>query len=392
MTTKREYGSGGISWLGPRKVRLRVYVEGARRTRVVTIAHPKDHGGRKDASAALAAFRAEMETPLAAETVRTFGDVIEAYMVHRADQGMRRGTLENYQHMVDKRLPDELKAMDVTQVTPWHIDALYTSLRQAKYASTSVRQTAVLISGALANAERWEWIAQSPAKRVEWPKATPAKRPKLTPADVWILIRDAGTVDPVLAMALFMLVITGTRRGELCGLRWDDIDLEQSCIHIARQWIAGKGGQYIAPLKSDTGADEDGVRTVYTGPSVVDVIERYRTMQRDLHQREPDGWLISYDGGVTPMRAKSLAAAVSERARLSGMAGVTTHSFRKVTANELVAAGVDVDAAARRMGHTSQVMLRDYVKGSDERAVAASAALEARLVDQGLPMTELFVP
>jgi integrase len=190
-------------------------------------------------------------------------------------------------------------------------------------------------------------------------------------------------------VALFLLVVTGARRGELCGLKWSDVDVEHSSINIERQYLPGGGGLYIAPLKSETGA-EDGARTVHVGQPTIALLERYGELQRALTGREPDGWLISYDGGVTPMNPKTLAALISSLAKRSGLDGVTTHTFRKVTATQLIASGADVDSAARRMGHTTQVMFGTYVKGADDRAVAAAEALEARLIDQGLPIAELL--
>ena len=62
------------------------------------------------------------------------------------------------------------------------------------------------------------------------------------------------------------------------------------------------------------------------------------------------------------MRAKALGQAITELGKGLGLK-VTTHSFRRVSATQLVAAGVDVDTAARRLGHTKEVMLASYVLG-----------------------------
>jgi hypothetical protein len=53
---------------------------------------------------------------------------------------------------------------------------------------------------------------------------------------------------------------------------------------------------------------------------------------------------------------------------------------------------VDVDTAARRMGHTKEVMLADYLLGSEDKSIAAAGLIEARIVDQGLNLPNVFAP
>src|ERR1035441_7356204 len=88
----------------------------------------------------------------------------------------------------------------------------------------------------------------------------------------------------------------------------------------------------------------------------------------------PSG-VLSYDAGATPLRAKALGAAITKLARSVGVTA-TTHTFRRASATELMASGVDVDTSARRLGHTTEVMLGSYVLASDDRAVAAAGTLE----------------
>ena len=83
-----------------------------------------------------------------------------------------------------------------------------------------------------------------------------------------------------------------------------------------------KGGQYLAPPKS-----EDGVRSIVLGQLGLGLIERYRDIMREMLRREPEGWLLSYDAGTTPLRAKALGQAIAGLGKGLGL-DVTTHSFR----------------------------------------------------------------
>jgi integrase len=76
------------------------------------------------------------------------------------------------------------------------------------------------------------------------------------------------------------------------------------------------------------------------------------------------------NGGVTPMRAKTLTTYVSELGRKNKIP-LRFHSFRHFRATELVHAGVDLPTAAHQMGHTPGVMAERYLHTTDERGAAA---------------------
>jgi integrase len=388
---RREYGSGGITWLSPRRVRLRIRVPGeaGQRSKVVRVA-PKDKGGIGEARAELERFAAELAegTPVERPTV-TVGEMLAAYLVHCKRIGRTQSTVESYEHAVT-RVPATLGSLPLAQLTARHLDALYGDLAD-RLADNTIRQTHAILTAALEQAVKWGWIADNPAKGATAPGRHKPKRSALPLPDVARLVaaasaprKDGSDGDVVLAMAIAVAALTGARRGELCGMQWSDIDPVTCSITIERQWVPGKGGQYLAPPKS-----EDGVRTVVLGTLGLGLIERYRDIMREMLRREPEGWLLSYDAGVTPMRAKALGQAISNLGKGLGL-NVTTHSFRRVSATQLVAAGVDVDTAARRMGHTKEVMLASYVLGADDRSVAAAQTIEERLVAQGLPLGNIL--
>jgi len=351
----------------------------------------REHGGRGAAKAELEKFIAEVtersSTPVPSTV--TVAEMLDAYLVHCKRIGRTQSTIESYGHAA-ARLPTTLGAMPLTMLKPHDLDAFYGDLAE-RLADNTIRQTHAILTAALEQAIKWGWITDNPAKGATAPGRHKPKRSALPLPDVAKMIaaasaprKDGADGDVVIAMAIAMAALTGARRGELCGMKWSDIDPATCSITIERQWVPGKGGQYLAPPKS-----EEGVRSIVLGRLGLDLIERYRDIQRELLRHEPDGWLLSYDAGVTPMRAKALGQAITDLGKGLGLK-VTTHSFRRVSATQLVAAGVDVDTAARRLGHTKEVMLESYVLGTDDRSIAAAQTIEERLVAQGLPLAEIL--
>lgn len=399
VSPKREYGTGSIKWLpGDRKVRLRVWVKidgvDVRRSKTVKVSH-RDHGGRGEATEALAAFVAELEreanrTPL---SERTMGEALTAYVTDRIRLERAQKTIDTYEDAI-ARLPEDLRAKRLVDVMSEDLDDAYGTMKADGMASNTILGVHSTVRAALNWAvDKRGWIPANPAMKAEVNPRQRVKREPLTPEEiyrmaVWASTPAEGEEDGnvVLAMAIVTAAITGARRGELCGLRWDDIDAEGRSIRIERQWLPGRRGQFLSE-KTKTG---DG-RTVHLGADGVALVEDYRAIMRDLVGREPAGWFLSHDAGVTPMSYRALGPAISEAGKVVGRK-VTTHTFRRVSATELMAAGVDVDTSARRMGHTTQVMLADYVLGAEDQAIAAAGTLEARYRERGLVFASIFRP
>ena len=62
------------------------------------------------------------------------------------------------------------------------------------------------------------------------------------PEDVRTLLKLAADDDPALAVFLHLAVATGARRGELCALRWSDVDLDAGTLLIAKALVHGAVG------------------------------------------------------------------------------------------------------------------------------------------------------
>jgi integrase len=392
--TKREYGSGSITWLDNTRAQLRVRAKidgtSARFSKVVRVTH-KNHGGRGEAADELDQFQTECEQRQAIEAnSATLAQLMTEYTKFYETLDKAQGSVEQCRTAAG-RIPAELGSKPISRLGAHDLDGLYGELR-TRLSANSVRVTHSFIRSALNQAVKWGWLTANPAKDATPPGATKGKTKPLPPADVHRMIVAALTPraneefgDVVLGMVVVMATLTGARRGELCGLRWGDLDADECSIKIERQWVNGDHGQYL----KDATKSEHGDRKVYLGEVGLALIERYRNVMRTMLNREPEGWLLSYDAGATPLRAKALSERISTLAKKVDL-DVTTHSLRKVQATQLVAAGVDVDTAARRMGHTKEVMLADYLLGSEDKSIAAATVLEARIVEQGLNLPDVF--
>ena len=244
-------------------------------------------------------------------------------------------------------------------------------------AAGSIRVIHAILSGAFQRAIRWGWIAVSPVDQVE-PPSVPRPNPNPpTPEEAARIVREAEK-DPDWSAFIWLTMTTGARRGEICGLRWPDLDLERGVV-VFRSSI----GQIAGDIwEKDTKTHQH--RRVTIDPELVLVLMAHRE-RCDARAAELDT-AVRRDGFVfSPVIDGSVQLnpdTVTQRyGRMVKRLGITTHlhCLRHYSATELIAAGVDIRTVAGRLGHAGggSTTLRTYtafVLESEQRSAAALAS------------------
>jgi len=143
-----------------------------------------------------------------------------------------------------------LGGVDLWKLDAGMLDDLYVSLRtrQRPLSPSSVRRVHSVISAALSQAVKEETVKEDKVARNPATRATPPaarQRVKLaSPAEVQAMIATADKDDPDMAALIALAAVTGARRGELCGLRWGDVDFDRRTLVIERS-VAVVDGQWI---------------------------------------------------------------------------------------------------------------------------------------------------
>jgi integrase len=146
-------------------------------------------------------------------------------------------------------------------------------------APASVRQVHAIIRRALAQGVKWGWLTNNPAARATPPRVLRPQLDAPEPEDVVRLIEQAREDDPDLAVLLHLAVVTGARRGELCGLRWRHADLEGGTLEISRSIVLDEHGILV---EKDTKTHAR--RRVALDPRTIEVlrVHRVRMAERAL--------------------------------------------------------------------------------------------------------------
>jgi integrase len=242
-------------------------------------------------------------------------------------------------------------------------------------APKSVRNIHAMIHRALVDAVAWKYISDNPASRVKPPKRVRGRR------QVW----SAEQIQTFLAAvrndrfaALFLLELTtGIRRGQVCGLRWEKVDLDAGEITVLDNRVV-VGGH--ARDKAG-GKTENADQTIAIDRATVAALRAWRLAQhreREFYGADyhPGGYVFTYQDGRPPhpdtirMRFDRLGAA-------AGLPRITFHDLRHSYATGALKAGVSPKVVSDRIGHANVgFFLQTYahVLKNDDREAAEQAA------------------
>ena len=117
------------------------------------------------------------------------------------------------------------------QLDTYTIDRFYKKLLSDGLAPRSVQLVHSVLHSVLEQGgpSGWKWMAENPAVRAKRPKVVEVEKVALTPTQVAAIY--AAAKEPAVKVAIGLAAVTGMRRGEVCGLKWSDIDPETGPSH-----------------------------------------------------------------------------------------------------------------------------------------------------------------
>jgi len=312
--------------------------------------------------------------------VRTVGDLFDAWLAH-VDGRLEVATVIGYRSVV-RQLRPLVGSRDLSSLTAADLDHLYRELLAGARSSQTVHRHHRVFHAALRQAVRWGWLSANPADAASPPRLRRRRIRPPTAADVVGLIEAAASASPDFAVALRVLVATGMRRGEVCGLRWRNVDLAAGTMHIESSVVHAETGI----IEKDTKTHAARRLTLDAGTVAVLRGHRLECERRAAAQGQVmtgDAFVLSDRGdGTAPWRPNRLTQTFARLRTQLGLDGVRLHDLRHVQATELIAAGVDVRTVAGRLGHADpSTTLRIYAAFT-EPADQAAAQVVGRLLDR----------
>ena len=175
-------------------------------------------------------------------------------------------------------------------------------------------------------------------------------------------VLDALNEEPLKWRVLvYVLIDTGIRRGECCGLKWEDVDLEAQVITIRRNlcYIPARG-VYVDTPKSGR------IREVDIGPETTALL-------RSLKEQSAGEFVFTQEGSPAPMHPQSPTRYLKKLSARCGVPDLHPHKLRHTFASIAITAGADVASVSEALGHSDKaVTLRMYTHADTESRKRAS--------------------
>ncbi len=361
-----------------------------------------EKSARKKAEAFAATFEKECREGITSDSRQTFRDYCEYVLELKEARGTKHSTVVRYRQLAERIYP-AIGHIKLKDLCADHLNSLYIALGKegaGKGSATAAQAVADalgvkldkafkiqantrslspktvvehhrLISTVLDQAEKEGLVPFNVAGKATLPKVEKKEVNYFQPEQV-TAIREALETEPIKWKTVtHLLLITGARRGEILGLKWDKVDFEAGRIHICNSVLYSADiGIYESTPKTATSN-----RYVSLPHETMELLREYRIWQNTERLRlgayyENRDFVFAQDNGG-PMHPDSVTDWLSKFSKRHGLPHINPHAFRHTMASMLYFNGVDSVSISKRLGHaqvsTTANIYAHVMEEADER-------------------------
>ena len=231
------------------------------------------------------------------------------------------------------------------------------------------------ISSVLSTAVQWQVIFSNPCERVKPPKVIRKEAKYLDESgleQVLNVIDNLPEENSQNCLMIRIFLFTGLRRGELCGLKFEDIDFINNTISVKRNllYLPEKG------IFENTPKTESSIRTISVSDNIIKLLNIHRISQMKRQVVTGDKWIdtdyifTAWNGA--PLHPDTISSWFRKLVKKYDLPNVSIHSLRHTVATMLLMNGLPVKAVSSRLGHanavTTSMIYSHALQSADEKA------------------------
>ena len=313
---------------------------------------------RKKAEAFAATFEKECREGTTTDSRQKFASFCDYVISLKEQRGVKHSTIVRYRELT-RRIYPQIGHIKLRELRADHLNDLYTLLGQeglnkrtgGKLSAKTILEHHRLISTVLEQAVKEGLVPFNVASRATLPKAEHKEVNYFQPEQV-AAIRDALELEPIKWKTLIhLLLITGARRGEILGLKWDKVDFAGNRIYICNSVLySADVGIYETTPKT-----ERSKRYITLPVESMQLLREYRVWQIERRLQlggyyQDRGFLFTQEDGG-PMHPDSVTDWLNKFSIRHGLPHINAHAFRHTMASMLYFNGVDSVSISKRLGH-----------------------------------------
>src|SRR5215216_3877889 len=170
------------------------------------------------------------------------GEYLDRWLADSVSNTVKATTFERYEQITRLHLKPALGRVKLKTLTPAHVRGLYREKLEAGLSARTVRYIHTTLHKALKQAVMDGLIPRNVTEAVKPPQPTREEMHPLTPEQAKVLLQTAHETRDRLEALYVLAIHTGLRQGELLGLKWDDVDLEDGSLQVRRTLAITKSG------------------------------------------------------------------------------------------------------------------------------------------------------
>ena len=259
---------------------------------------PKQKAARTHLNTILSKVEEGLWTPNSKMTVKEFVDSTWLPSLDAAAAGgsLKPTTVAFYRHIVMRYVLTPLGGVKLASLAATMLNSFYGDLLKNGRASgrsglspTTVARVHVTVHRMLRDAVRWGLLQRNVADQATAPRPRKQQLAPWSPRETGQFLQaSSGTrLGPLWHLA----AMTGLRRGEVCRLRWADLELDQRRLTVVRARVMAGGQVVTSSPKTATSA-----RTIGLDVATVSVLRAHRSRQNEWRLAAGEAWLGERDG------------------------------------------------------------------------------------------------
>lgn len=287
---------------------------------------------------------------------------------------MSEKSRSDYSWYLQKHIYPALGHLKMPDISSANITAFLLALQAAGLAHTTVIKGYAILRSLFKMAYMADVVDRNPMDKVERPRPRKdeikASETEAFTAEELRYILGCLDQEPLKWRALVRLLVdTGIRRGECCGLRWSCVDFEDSRIMIsANLCYTPERGVYLDTPKNSC------VRSIGVDPEVMQLL-------RELKESSGGQWVFTQNDSSEPMNPQSPTRYLARFSKRYGIEGLHPHKLRHSFASVAITNGADIASVSEKLGHSDKaVTLRMYTHADRESIDRASNIFRSALL------------
>lgn len=281
----------------------------------------------------------------------TVGQWMDEWFEAYAKVKVRPSSHQTYKGYIENHIKPNIGDIPIEKLTSLQLQKFYRLLltegriprieseKQPRGLSAkTVRNINQVISSAMDMAVRHKLILSNPTEGCELPKVEHREMKTLPAEQLGAFLREAK--ESGVYELYYLDLATGLRRGELLGLKWEDVDLQNGVIHVRRQVARVDGEVKELPLKT-----KNSYRNISISQDAVAMLT-----EMEAHRSSDYVFPSSTGGPISPDSVNNMLHRVLKRA---GLPSIRFHDLRHTFATLALQNGVDIKTVSGMMGHFS---------------------------------------